>query len=76
MEEIGKNGERFTQEIYTMCKMHNMTHLDAITLFCEEHDMDVQDVIPLIGSTLKEQIRMEAEKRRMLEVEHNTPSLF
>ena len=74
--EIANNAERFTQEINSMCKIHKMRYLDAITLFCEENEMDIQDVVSLIGSTMIEQLRLEAEKVRMVSIDQNKSKLF
>lgn len=74
--DITNNEERFTQEINNSVRMHRVSVMDAITLFCDENSMDIHDVIPLIGSTMKEKIRLDAAKRRMIKDQPPTSSLF
>lgn len=76
LSDVINNGERFTQEINNMARSHNLSVMDSITLFCEQHNMDIHDIVPLLGSTMKELIRIEATDRRMLKQQPETTSLF
>jgi hypothetical protein len=35
--------------------------MEAVIRFCDENRLDVEEVLPLIGRTLKEKIRVDAE---------------
>lgn len=76
LTDIINNGEKFTQEINNMCRINGFGVLDSITLFCEQYSMDIHDIIPLLGSTMKEKIRIEAIEKRMLKDQTETTSLF
>lgn len=73
---IMNNGEKFTQEINNIVRLNGLSVLEAIMLLCNENDMDVQDIIPLLGSTLKEKIRIEAIERRMIKDQREIATLF
>ena len=68
LTDIINNGERFTQEINNISRQNGLSVLDSIVLFCEEYDMDIYDVAPLLGSTIKEKIKIEAVDRRLWKV--------
>jgi len=76
IEEIAQNEEKFTQEINKTCRIHKMSVIDSITLFCEQNNMDIQDIISLIGTTMKEKIKLEAVERKMINIPTNKASLF
>ena len=76
IQEIANNEEKFTEEINKMCRIHKMTVIDAITLFCDEYNMDIHDITPLIGSTMKEKIKLEAVERKMVNIDVNKSKLF
>lgn len=76
IQEIANNEERFTEEINRMCREHKMSYIEAITIFCEENEMDFQDIPSLLGSTMKEQLMMEAKERKMMKDNVNKSKLF
>lgn len=47
--------------ISELVKEKGLDHMEAVIQFCDENKVDVEDVIPLIGRTLKEKIRVDAE---------------
>ena len=47
------------------------TYTEAITSYCEDKDIDVIDVLPLISNGLKEKIREEEIKRKNIIVDKN-----
>lgn len=53
--------EKFMTRIQTLVKEKGLDHMEAVIQFCDENRVDVEDVIPLIGRTLKEKIRVDAE---------------
>lgn len=66
LSDIINNGERFTQEINSISRQNGLSILQSISLFCEEYEMDEVDIVPLLGNTIKEKIRIEAVERRLL----------
>ena len=72
---INNNAEYFTEEINKLSRFHNLSILNSISLFCEIHEMDTLDVVPLIGTTMKEQMRLEEIKLNMIN-DKIAPSLF
>ena len=42
-------------------------YMDAVIKFCEENDIDTATVGPLINKSLKEKIKIEAEKLNLVE---------
>jgi len=43
-----------------------MTRMDIIIRYCEDRDIDIEVVAPLINKVLKERIREEAETANMM----------
>lgn len=75
LSDIINNGERFTQEINLTSRETGLSILESISLFCEKYEMDEVDIVPLLGSTTKEKIRIEAVERRLVK-EISQSSLF
>lgn len=74
--DITNNDERFTQEINNTIRLHKLRVSEAIVLFCDEYEVDFHDIIPLIGSTMKEQMRLEAIENRNMKDNTVIKSLF
>lgn len=76
INKISNNDEEFTQEINNMVRHHHLSVVDAIVLFCEEHTMDIHDVVPLIDNTMKEKLRISWIENRMIKESLKSKSLF
>lgn len=50
-------------------RMHTETYTEAIVSYCEDKDIEVTDVLPLISNGLKEKMRIEEIKRKNLTVD-------
>ena len=58
---------RFAQEIETLVHANDdMDYIDAIILFCEKNNIDVESVPKLISKPLKEKIKYEAMELNFL----------
>jgi hypothetical protein len=58
---------RFAQEIETLVHANDdMNYIDAIILFCEKNNIDVESVPKLISKPLKEKIKYEAMELNFL----------
>ena len=61
------NSKEFSLEIEKIVKdKKDLTYMDAIIWYCEQNDIDVGTVKPLVSKTLKEKIEMEAQKLNFL----------
>ena len=58
--------KRFHHEITNIVNRDNITVIEALSHFCEEKNIDVQDVAQLISPSLKQQMYEEAVKLRMI----------
>ena len=61
------NSKKFALEIEEIVNSKKISYMDAVVLYCEEHDMDTGTISPLINKSLKEKIQMEAEKLNLVE---------
>lgn len=52
----------FSIHIENLAKEHDMTHLEALTYFCEETGAEYESAASLISPTLKQKIYDEAVK--------------
>ena len=67
LESIFFCPSRLAQEIEAF--VHNtesMSYIDAIILFCEQNNIDVESVPKLISNPLKEKIKYEAQELNFL----------
>ena len=46
-----------------------ITYMDAIILYCEENNIEVETVSRLISKALKEKIQVEASKANLIKIE-------
>ena len=61
------NSKEFSLEIEKIIReKRDLTYMDASIWYCEENDIDVGTVKPLISKTLKQKIEMEAQKLNFL----------
>tara|TARA_B100000900_G_scaffold265477_1_gene226509 strand:- start:5209 stop:5421 length:213 start_codon:yes stop_codon:yes gene_type:complete len=61
------NSKEFSLEIEKLVKeKRDLTYMDAVIWYCEQNDIDVATVNPLISKTLKQKIEMEAQKLNFL----------
>jgi len=65
---------QFNEDIQQMVKQHDMNYLDAIIAWCEEKNIDVEQVVPLIrkSSVIKAKLENDASDLNLLE---STPKL-
>lgn len=52
--------ELFASKIRTIARENNLDLVEAITSYCEDHALQMEDVLPLIDRSLKEEIRVAA----------------
>ena len=65
--------EMFMVTIEAMVKEKSINHIDAVLLYCQEHDMDVEDVVPLIKRAMKEKIKVAAMDTGLMRKEGTLP---
>lgn len=58
--------QKFLQEIKNSMKEHNTNHIEAILHFCNEHEIDVEDIKQFVGKSLKNLIRHDAENEGLM----------
>ena len=57
---------RFSMAIEEMVYMKDIPYIDAICLFCEEHNIEVETAGKLVSGVLKAKIQLEAEDLNFL----------
>jgi len=58
---------KFAEEIESIAHQNNgMSYIDAIVLFCEKNNVDVESVPKLISKPLKEKLKCEAMELNLL----------
>jgi len=61
------NSKKFGLIIEDMVKKQKIPYMDAVIKYCEENDIDLSSVGPLINKPLKEKIKEEAQNLNMVE---------
>ena len=59
---------RFVAEIETLCKEKNIEYIDAVVMWCQKNNLEVETAAYWIkkDSTMKSKIQAEAEDLRIL----------
>ena len=61
------NSKEFSLEIQKIVKeKRDLTYMDAVIWYCEQNDIEISTVNPLISKTLKQKIELEAQKLNFL----------
>ncbi len=65
--------EKLIAELEELIHMEDINYLEAVIAYCDKNKLDVEDIKPLIGPTLKERIRVDAMKNGLLKREATLP---
>lgn len=65
--------ESFFKTIANIVVENNFDYIEAIVFFCEENDLDIEEIIPLINRTMKEKIKVSAEDKGLVKREARLP---
>ena len=60
------NSKKFGLKIEEIVKEKRISYIDAVVWFCEQNEIDLATVSPMINKSLKEKIQVEAEKLRLI----------
>lgn len=65
----------FTEDIQRLVKQGNITHMDAIVAWCEQRNVDIESVIPLVkkSQVIKAKIESESAALNLLEKSNTLP---
>ena len=61
------NSKEFSLTIEGIVKEKRIPYMDAVLQYCEDNDIDTATIGPLINKSLKEKIKIEAEKLNLVE---------
>lgn len=70
------NSTQFSIHIEELAIKKNLTLLEAIILFCEENYIDVIEVVPLIGPTLRDKLQQNYQDLGLLPIQETLESFF
>ena len=57
---------RFSMEIEELVYMNDIPYIDAVCMFCETHNLEIENVAKLVSGVLKSKIKLEAESLNFL----------
>ena len=60
------NSKEFSLKIESIVKDKRITYMDAVIDYCNNNDIDLSTVNPMINKSLKEKIKHEAVNLKML----------
>lgn len=66
--------EQFAVKIIERCSKNNIDVIESIALFCEDNQLEIEDILHLLDKSMKDKIKMIAiEKRYVLGIKptHN-----
>ena len=61
------NVSKFSKIIEEVVIDKRIPYMDAVLQYCEDNDIDTATIGPLINKSLKEKIKIEAEKLNLVE---------
>ena len=56
------NSAKFAVEIEKLVKNEKLNYIDAIVLFCEENNIEIDSINKLISKPLKEKLKCDAQQ--------------
>ena len=56
------NSAKFAAEIEKLVKNEKLNYIDAIVLFCEENNIEIDSITKLISKPLKEKLKCDAQQ--------------
>ena len=62
-----KSSKEFCDEIEKKVIDMKMSYIENITYYCEENNLEVENITPLLSSFIKDKIRYEAEGLHLVE---------
>ena len=60
------NPAKFAVEIEKLVKKEKLNYIDAIVLYCEDNNIEIDSITKLISKPLKEKIKYEAQELNFL----------
>ena len=54
------NMQKFSSIIFDRVRVDRLEYIDAIVSYCEEQELDIDSVVPLISPSLKQKMEEEA----------------
>ena len=58
--------QEFSNIIFDRVKFNNLEYIDAIVSYCEEVQLEIESIIPLISPSLKSKMEEEALSLRLI----------
>tara|TARA_B100000902_G_C27159380_1_gene837915 strand:+ start:705 stop:959 length:255 start_codon:yes stop_codon:yes gene_type:complete len=62
LSEKFMNSAKFAAEIEKLVKNEKLNYIDAIVLFCEENNIEIDSITKLISKPLKEKLKCDAQQ--------------
>lgn len=59
-----QDSEKLTGMIYQVSSEKSLSLIDSVTFLSEDLKIDIEDIIPILDSSILEQIKIEAIKNR------------
>jgi hypothetical protein len=60
------NSKEFSLKIESIVKEKRISYIEAVILYCDNNEIDIGSVSSMINKSLKEKIKLEAQKLNML----------
>lgn len=74
MPVINVSSEQLTKELQTLVATHRLSFLDAVLLYCEQRNIDPEDIAIKLGDKIKSEVAQDARRLHLLQA--NTEELF
>ena len=62
LSEKFMNSAKFSAEIEKLVKNEKINYIDAIVLFCEENNIEIDSITKLVSKPLKEKLKCDAQQ--------------
>tara|TARA_E500000331_G_scaffold88232_1_gene84012 strand:- start:7472 stop:7726 length:255 start_codon:yes stop_codon:yes gene_type:complete len=62
LSEKFMNSAKFSAEIEKLVKNEKINYIDAIVLFCEENNIEIDSITKLVSKPLKEKLKCNAQQ--------------
>jgi len=70
------NKEKFAAEIRYIARVNDLNLVEAITSYCEDNEIMMEDAIPLLDRNMREELKVCAIQNRMVRGVKPVSTLF
>lgn len=73
MDNVFLTPESFAVIIEKICQEHGINRIDAILMYCDENEIEYEEIVPIVKGSMKERIKADAMEAGFFKQEGTLP---